>query len=406
MSGSADAELPATVVTAAALPAEPKFKPDPLPPDPDDVVLSIGGQRWQTWQAVRVTRGVERMPADFDLTVTENFPDPAQLGIRPAAPCKVQILGDLVLTGYVDRYAPAFDKSNHSVSFTGRSKCADLVDSAAIFEDANGQEIASQLQAVSALELARKIAGPFGISVTAPDGPGPVIPQHNALLTETGYEIIERVARFSQLLLYDDVDGNLVLAQAGKKRHASGIAEGVNAEAGRVIFAWDQRFTQYDVLLMQMNTLGDTTVTAEGNAGWNLRARLKDDTAASGRHDGKPRRRRRVIVVEQQWGGEDLALKRARWELARRFGRSQAVQVTTDSWRDSAGVLWEPNWLVPLNLPHLKIVGEDWLLMEVTYRRDNTGTHADLTLMPPEAVQPQPILLQPFNAQMYEALDK
>lgn len=381
--------------------ATPIDEPPPPPPPMgkvEDVALVVGGRALSPWQEVRITRGVERMPADFDLTTTEASDDPAVLDVQPGAECRLEILGDLVLTGFVDRYAPSFDQGAHDVRITGRSRSADLVDSSAIFEDEAGKELPTQLSAVSALELATRLARPHKVAVTALFGEGPRIPQFSANLTETPAELIERVARFAQRLVYDQPDGSIVLAPVGTRSHASGFQQGINVERASVVYAMDQRFGEYDVLLLPVNNLGDATLAAQGNAGWNLRHRVKDEGVPS------TRRRRRVIMVEQMWGGEALAKARAEWEAARRFGRSQVVNLTTDSWRDRAGVLWEPNQLVRLDLPALKLVGQDWIISEVTYRRGMDGTHADLVLMPPAALTPQPTILVPFNGQIAEAL--
>jgi len=386
------AELPPMVVAGKA------------PETSDEVGLVIGGKVFTGWQEVRITRGVERMPSSFDLLATESQPQAAALDIPPAATCRVEIQGDLALTGYVDRYAPSISRMTHGVAISGRSKCADLVDSAAIFEDEQGNDVPTQLSAVSALALAERFAAPHGISVSAPDGPGPTIPQHLANLTETPFEIIERVARYAKLLAYDDPEGNLVLAQVGSKAHASGFEQGVNVEAASAIFSWDQRFTHYDVLILPMNALGDVQAAVGGNPGWNRVARFEDASSTSNRADGEPRKRRRVIMLDPVWGGDQLAKDRAQWELARRYGRSQAITVTVDSWRDRAGQLWEPNQLARIDIPALKVVGRDWVIVEVTYRRGREGTHADVILMPPEALQPQPTILQPWNGQMAAAL--
>jgi prophage tail gpP-like protein len=104
--------------------------------------------------------------------------------------------------------------------------------------------------------------------------------------------------------------------------------------------------------------------------------------------------------------GIDIAQRRADWERARRIGRSQMLEVEVDSWRDSAGKLWEPNFKAPLDLPGLKLTGKEWLIAEVTYMRGKDGTRAHLTLMPEEAFQPEPVLLAPFNWQVQNALDR
>jgi prophage tail gpP-like protein len=92
----------------------------------------------------------------------------------------------------------------------------------------------------------------------------------------------------------------------------------------------------------------------------------------------------------------DTNHKRALWECARRAGRGRVVSLTCDSWRDAGGKLWEPNTLANVALPTLKISEQMMLIAEVTYRIDgDRGTTAELTLAPPAAYAPQPIILFP-----------
>ncbi|MGI4800703.1 MAG: hypothetical protein ACRYG8_43120, partial [Janthinobacterium lividum] len=48
--------------------------------------------------------------------------------------------------------------------------------------------------------------------------------------------------------------------------------------------------------------------------------------------------------------------------------------------------------------------GKTWLISEVTYRRDDNGTHADLVLMPPDAFALAPSSLQGSDWQTFDAL--
>src|SRR4029077_14638411 len=96
----------------------------------------------------------------------------------------------------------------------------------------------------------------------------------------------------------------------------------------------------------------------------------------------------------------------ANWEFARRIGRSQAVTLTVDNWRDSAGTLWAPNALAPVNLPALKLAPPGpWLISECSFIKSaDRGTVAELVLMPPEAFLPQPDIQYPFDWQVAKAI--
>ena len=77
------------------------------PPSTDDTLsLVIAGTAWAGWQRVAVKRGMDTIPASFDVQVTERYPNPSSdISIKPGDPCQVKIGSDLVITGYVDRYA-------------------------------------------------------------------------------------------------------------------------------------------------------------------------------------------------------------------------------------------------------------------------------------------------------------
>ncbi|MTK12710.1 MAG: hypothetical protein F8N39_11675 [Clostridiaceae bacterium] len=258
----------------------------------------------------------------------------------------------------------------------GRSKCEDLVDCAAEWPG-------GQISGASALEIARKLAHPYKITVTAGADVGPVIPQFNLMFGETAFEIIERVARWAALLAYDLPDGNLYMTRVGSVTAASGFVQGQNVQSASASYGMDQRYSEYRIMRQSMERLGDT-----GNGG-NLLSTVPDK--------GVPRYRRHVIICETGGGaGEDIARKRGYWEAARRAGRSQQVHVVADSWRDAAGTLWTPNTLAPIAMPALKVPAANWLIGEITYRRSSQGTTAEIVLMPPDAFLPEPINLQPI----------
>lgn len=340
-----------------------------------DLAIIAGNRRISGWQAARLSRGVERCPMDFDVTMTERFPgELSELVVKPGDACQVYLDEDLVLTGYIDRFEPMIDAHQHTIRLMGRSKCEDLVDCAAEWPG-------GQISGSNCLGIAQKLAIPYGITVRSDVTIDVRIPQFNLMLGETAYDVIERVSRYSQLLAYDEPDGNLLLTRVQDGMAASGFQEGVNVERAQIAYSMDQRFSEYYAYLLSMDVLHDI-----GNGG-NLRGETYDHLV--------PRHRRHVVIAEAGGGGMDVAIKRAKWEKARRFGRSYALQLTTDGWRDEAGALYAPNTLVPVDLPSLKL-HETWLIGAVTYRMDEQGSHADLTIMPPAAFDPEPVLLQPY----------
>ncbi len=342
-----------------------------------DLTLTIRGTEISGWTETRVTRSIERCPNDFDIAMTDLFiASAAAMVAQPGDPCTIALGKTKVITGYVNKVLPSYDEGMHSIRVTGRGKCQDLVDCSAEWPG-------GQISGATALEVAQKLAQPYNITVSAPGSPGPVIPQFNLNIGETAYEIIERICRYAGLLCYEDVDGNLVLAQAGTGKMGSDLVEGQNVLAARGEFSDDERFKEYDCFLMATDVLGDV-----GDGG-NLLASATDGQVT--------RHRKHYIIADAGAGGMQLAQARANWEMNRRWGRGNQVIVTADSWRDGQGELWTPNKSVHVVTPNAKWARKnDPLIGTVSYTFDgDKGTRCEVACMPPEAFKPEPVLLQP-----------
>lgn len=353
--------------------------------DEDSLTLTSGGQTLSGWTEIQVVRGIEICPSIFSIAMTEKFAaDSPALLVQPGDPCTVAIGGDPVITGYVDRLNPRISKKSHRIGILGRSKSQDAVDCSAEWDG-------GQIKGSSVLEIAKKLLKPYGITVEGLVDTGPPIPQLNLTIGESAYSIIERLARFRGLIIYDLPNGNLALAQAGSDTMGSGFTQGSNIEFGDGEFSMDQRFSIYESFITAVDTLQDL-----GDGG-NLLAKVEDP--------GVKRHRLRTIISEGGAQGNDVAKKRALWEAARRAGRSVSVTITTDSWRDEGGKLWTPNAMVPIEAPALKLPkGTNWLIAQVVFRMGNSGgTTADVTCMPKEAFLPEPILLQPLPGDVMAA---
>lgn len=322
--------------------------------------LILGEQGWSGWQEIRVTRGIERFPSEYDISLTELFAPGGTLpaNFLPGATCQIKIGADLVFTGYIDRYSATIAPRTHAVRIAGRSKCQDLLDCTVDFPGC-------QISGTTLLDMAQKLANPFGVSVTAPNGAGPVIPQLNFYQTQTPYELIEEAARYAQMLVYDGTDGNLLLCGVGATQHASGFNQGVNVEEAKIDLNILHRFSDYRALITSTDYLNDYPGVGASFPSSNRLAEAQDTSI-----------RHRVLsfVSEQSSSNLNLAQQRVVWEIARRRGRSQAIRLRCNSWRDTAGVLWQPNALATVNVPALKISNANWLISEVSYLRDATGT--------------------------------
>lgn len=365
-------------------------------PTPTDVAIVVGSNRIAGWQSVSITRSVEAFPSSFAVTAADQYPhDPTRALMQAGQPCQVFVGDDLVVTGYIDRYGISTAPRQHDILIAGRGLCCDLVDCSA--DTINTPELKnSQVSAANTLDLARKLCAAFKINTrSAVDDLGRAIQNLTIANGETPYEIIERVARYAGYLVYEDETGALVLDRVGTLKMASGFQMPGNVESASSTLSVDQRFSLYCVVWTGINQYQDPGLAGSGSF---ARAIVTDTTV--------PRYRPRVIVSEQIVPDIDLGKARANWEKARRIGRSQAISLTCDSWRDSAGMLWTPNRLAPIDMAAHKLVNQQWIIGTVTFRKDGSGTHADLTLMPPDAFNPEPAALNLFDWEVSRGLQQ
>lgn len=364
----------------------------------DDLTLlvtpALGGPSTSLtgWTSIRVTRGVDRCPSDFEIEATDRNPlDPAVLQVFPGDQCEVYLGADLVLTGYVDRVIPSLSADMHSLKVMGRSKCEDLVDCSACFNT-------WQVSSTDPVSLATKLCAPFGIKVTTAGDIGSTqIPLFAVTMTETPMEIIERITRFAGLLAFDGRDGNLILTRAGAYSMQSGFAQAQNVQDATTAFTMDERYSEVRVLFQSVEFLDEMPTSAQ------TQDLIQADTVYVARDPGVLRYRPLAIVAEQADLRFQVSMQLAQWEVARRWGRSQQVRLTCDSWRDAAGQLWEVNALANVDLPALKVTNQVWAISEVSFIRDERGRRADVTLMPKEAFAVEPIILAPFAVPIKEA---
>lgn len=344
----------------------------------DDLTLSIGNMSWSGWQRVQVTRSMDTVPANFNIMLTERYPNMPDIDIKPGAACTVQIGGDLVLTGFVDRYGAVVNARAHTVTISGRSKSQDLVDCAA-FVGGQGPSEETYVLHGTPLAMITQLAQAYGITVNNQSlGAGSAITALPINLGETAWELIDRLTKMAQVVAYDMPDGSIMLAQAGKEQMASGFTQGVNVEEASVAFTMDQRFSVYE-------GFQTPTVILNSTDGGHM------PPQAIAYDGGVPRFRKRIIIAEQPGPDKTLLQQRVQWEANRRAGRSLAVTITCDSWRDTANNLWAPNHMAPIDIPSVKVPNTQWCIGQVTYLKDERGRHAIVLLMPASAFQPEPV---------------
>jgi prophage tail gpP-like protein len=357
-----------------------------------ELSITIDGQKFTGWTATRFSRSCEQFPSSFEISATEKDPTGTHpMVFVPFSPCTIAIDDDLVLTGYIDSIDNTIDAASHTITIAGRSKGADLVDcSAEIINSADG--IPGFLYGgADLMGLATALCLPYGITVSLNSKQELTdIPLFQMNIGDSPYEIIERMARSQNLLVYDDVNGNLVLADVGAAEHQSGFDYGANIQSITSGLHFDHRYSEIDVF--------DSSVQDQLTYITNRQYGHAEDTSI--RHRRLMGFSETPYVLEVTW-----AQRRANWEMARSRGRSQVIHLQCESWRDSHEILWQPNNYVAIRAAPLQIDAK-WIIANVSYSMDlNGGTYADLILMPPEAFNPEPTSLLFLDAGLFAGVN-
>ena len=350
---------------------------------PLEAMLIVGGQQLQGWTSIHVQRSVEHMPSTFTLEMTLRYPGAGKVVAQPGQSCSLKLGSHTVLTGWVDAYEIEGDAGSHSIRVSGRGLCCDLVD--CIAKVAN-----NQMQASNLVAMANDLVAPFKLPVRPLSGNGPALQPFVVSIGETCWDLISRVAAYSAMLAYEDVDGALVFSAVGTATHASGVQEGTNLEHASVSFDLSERFSDTYAVYMSVDSLSHEL------PGGNVQTVVKDP--------GVTRYRPTAVISPATVNGSPLATQLANYQVQRRRGRSQAARVRIDSWCDSSGEVWTINKLIRLQMPSWELSDVTWIIVDVSFQRDDSGTHATLTCMPPESLTIEPSSLFVVDGDYAKAL--
>ena len=338
-----------------------------------NVILSINGQNFTGWTRVAITRSIEQVAGTFTLTLTERWADSdnAPPQIRAGDACQVLCDDQLVITGYVDDALPSYDVNEHTISISGRSKAADLVDCGL-----PGQQFKEQ----TLTQLATILAAPYGIAVQAETDVGEPFARPTVEPGQTGFEFLEKLARQRGVRLMSAADGTLLIIRAGTELLPTALELGINILKASGRFSHRDRFSEQ---LVVGQTIGTDTWSGDAAA-----------VNQGGATDSEIRAARRHVVVSANATDAAACTDRATWQRNTAYGRGQALTYTVNGWGVD-GELWQPNKMVTVRDRWMRLDGERLLIPSLQYLFDKEGQRTELQVMPPEAFDLIPLPAKP-----------
>jgi prophage tail gpP-like protein len=333
------------------------------------IILNINGIVHSGWKSVSVNLSIENLSGAFQLGMTDKWgsspgliqPPPRE--IKPTDPCTVEINGEVIITGYVDKVAPSYDALNHTIQVDGRDKAGDLVDCSVI--NGSGQYNNQKIE-----NIIKNICDPFGIPVITKVDTGKAIPTFSVEQTATCFETIQKLCKMRQCLAISDGKGGLTITRSGNDAARTPLIEGQNIIVGNGDYDFTERYQKYVCKGQKQGKDTDTVNTIAQNKGV-----VTDEYI--------PRYRPLLIVAQGQADGKSC-LDLAKWEATVRMGKSRRFVITVAGWKQENGELWGINKLVTIKSPWLGVT-DILLIAGVNFRLDENGELTDLTLTSKEA---------------------
>lgn len=342
------------------------------------LALVVRGRRYEGWKSIRVTLSIESFAGSFALEVSDRWRgDEAPWPIVEGDACKVQLDGETVIDGYIDKRDISGTSSSRTLSYSGRDRAADLVDCSVLIPDTSTKGNKWTYRNVDIAHFATEVAKPHGIKVSVQPGltlkKDPLLVAHPG---ETGFEAIKRAAGSAGVLVVSDGAGGIVITQAGTER-VTALIEGGNIKEASVSYDASDRFRRY---LVSSQPPGADDASGEAT---RVQGEATDIGVA---------RTNRILMIRPEKGYDNAgARRRADWEARIRAAKAETVMVTVQGWKQSSvGARWPINKITHVSAPRMIGVDGDMLISQVEYTVGDGGTTTQLRLVRPDAFTPEP----------------
>lgn len=327
----------------------------------ETVSVSAGGNQCGAFEEITIEAAIDHAVRSFSMTVAAAAGLSSTAWVfKPGAAITVNLGDDLAFTGYTDRYQPsANEHKGSSIGVAARSRSQDFVDGSAMHET-------GRFENQTILEIAKAL-DTFGIGF-ATDQDLEQIEEYQVTPGETAFSAVNRLAHKQGLVLSGQADGSILITKAGSVRHAGGLFHPGNIKSASADLNWSHRHSKIIVRGQKPDGDGAGALQIEATA-----------------EDGAVGRNRPLLLIEDGDIDQETAQERADTRRDREAGESLKASATVQGFRDDAGKLWTPGYLVWTESAFLGIT-QLMLIRHVSWRQSRKGgSTSELTLVDPRA---------------------
>lgn len=342
---------------------------------PNEVSVTIGGQRFQFWEAIEISLSMDR----FSTFALKAPFEPDNMRFRELfqplsyAPVGIAVEGSLLFSGTLMNVAPAMSPTRRTVAVSGYSKPGVLNDctmpAGAPMEWKNR----------TLPEIARDLGAPFGVGVTEAQLQQALPqPAWESIRIRPTEKILGWLAKLSQergFLISNTADGQILFVEPTTTAPDVLLDGGSPRVAIRPVIRPQQYYSH--ITAYQTATAGGAFKPGQQSRATVINTLLPGIV------------RPLNFTVADSFGG--TLLQAANAKAGRMLANVVSWDVDVAGWRDSQGRLWEPNRRVTAVDPGAMLYERTELLIRnVTLKREPEGDTARLNLIFPGAFANEP----------------
>lgn len=363
--GAAEPLTAGVVLTIPPLPSAPSDKPSAPPAqNPDEVTISIDGERFRFWDRVRVTRSMDSIS-----TVEFGAPfEPDQQAFRDAfkplsfKPVGISIGGTLQFSGTEVSINPSLENDRRVVSVGAYGLPGVLNDctpSANAFPlEFNGQGLR---------EVSSTLAGPFGLRVDFEANQGAIFERIALAPGKKVLPFLIDLAQQRNLVISDTPEGALLFRRSA----AVGSPVARLVQGASPVLSVEPQFNPQ---AYYSHVTGISPIRV-GYIGSKYTAKNELLSGAV---------RPFVFTVGDTLDADTESAAKAK--LSRMFANMASYDVSVNTWRDPQGELWQENTTLTLQAPGAMVYNEyEFIIRSVSFDKVGDAKTAVLNLVLPGA---------------------
>lgn len=335
--------------------------------------VEVNGQRYADWESVSVTRSGRELASSFLFTAAspiESAPNWAGLKLAIGDHAQIYLAGRRVISGRIRVRQPAYDDKQHGLQVGGSSLNATIARATVKAEP-------GEYKNYSLTQIANSVLKPVGVRFYLKgetSGADKAFERVNVQVGETIFALIERLCRFRNVFLFDDVDGNIIGYRLGRgARSVADLEEGRNIKAASAVFNYEGGFSEVEA---KLQTSG--TNDRFGDEARDISGKVKNTAI----RDYAP-----LVFVGEMPGDQQDAQMRAQHENAENIGTMVNVTIVVQGWHRDDDSLWLENIGETVTVYSPMLFTNDRMTLavqEVTSQQSAAGTTSILSLVLPE----------------------